>query len=450
MGINESEEISHHGSLKDRLARGVTWNIIGALFSQGSIFLCNIILANMLGRTGFGEFGMIQNTTLTLAGVAQLATGYTATKYVAEFRFADKERAGRILGLCSIFSGGMGCLAAFLMLGAAPWLADSLLKAPHLGAGLMIASGSVLFSVLNGYQVGALAGLESYAAIARISAFHGIVHLAVCSVAAWQWGLNGALAGFVVSSLLRWIIFYRALTLASLGQAIFCLYKGIWKEADIILKFALPAALSGLFSMPAIWLVNTFLVRQPDGYSQMGLYSAANSLKSVILILPQLINNVGMSLMNSQKGMGNHTDYRKTFWLNLVLTASIVIAGVLFVAVFGSWILRIFGKDFVAGRSVLLVLALSAIPEAVALAAYQVVQSQGKMWLSFAAVVVPRDCTNILVAYFLIPTLGAVGMATAYSFAQVVALSCITLIVWRIGLDCRIGNTASKDENGGN
>lgn len=445
MGIKEPGEISLHGSLRDRLARGVTWNIIGALFSQGSIFLCNIILANILGRTGYGEFGMIQNTTLTLAGVAQLATGYTATKYVAEYRFTDRERTGRILGLCSIFSGGMGCLATFLMLGASPWLAESLLKAPHLGTGLMIASGSVLFSVLNGYQVGALAGLESYAAIARISAFHGVLHLTICSVAAWLWGLNGALAGFVVSSLLRWIIFYRVLILASVGQAIFFIYKGIWKEADIILKFALPAALSGLFSMPAIWLVNTFLVRQPDGYSQMGLYSAANSLKTVILILPQLINNVGMSLMNSQKGLGHNADYRKTFWLNLVLTGSIVIAGALFVAIFGSWILRVFGKDFVAGHTVLLVLALAAIPEAVALAAYQVVQSQGKMWLSFAAVVVPRDCTNILAAYFLIPPLGAVGMAAAYTIAQMMALSCIAMIVWRIGLDCRIGNAASRD-----
>jgi O-antigen/teichoic acid export membrane protein len=434
MGIKEPEEISLHGSLRDRLARGVTWNIIGALFSQGSIFLCNIILANILGRTGYGEFGMIQNTTLTLAGVAQLATGYTATKYVAEYRFTDRERTGRILGLCSIFSGGMGCLATFLMLGAAPWLADSLLKAPHLGTGLMIASGSVLFSVLNGYQVGALAGLESYAAIARISAFHGVLHLTICSVAAWQWGLNGALAGFVVSSLLRWIIFYRVLILASVGQAIFFIYKGIWKEAEIILKFALPAALSGLFSMPAIWLVNTFLVRQPEGYSQMGLYSAANSLKTVILILPQLINNVGMSLMNSQKGLGNQASYRNVFWVNLAMTTSVVLAGVIFMTLFGSLILRMFGKDFVSGYPVLIILSFSAIPETLVLAFYQIIQSRAKMWLALLALTLPRDLLIISLAYFLAPLYGAVGLATTYVVAQTVSLILVIAILKQIGL----------------
>ena len=78
----ELEEIAVYSSLRARLTRGLTWNIAGALFAQGSLFLCNIVLANILGRTGYGEFGMIQNTILTLAGVAQLATGFTATKHV--------------------------------------------------------------------------------------------------------------------------------------------------------------------------------------------------------------------------------------------------------------------------------------------------------------------------------------------------------------------------------
>ena len=391
---------------------------------------------------------MIQNTLLTLSGVAQLATGFAATKYVAEFRFVDKERTGRILGLCSSVTCVMGGAATLLLLVSAQWLAAYTLKAPHLGPGLLIASGSVLFAVLNGYQVGVLAGLERYEAIARIGAFHGVLHLAMCSATAWLWGLNGVLAGFAASALLRWILFNRALVRACADQAIHFIYQEIWKERDIIFKFAVPAALSGLFSMPALWLVNMLLVRQPDGYAQLGLYSAAGSLRTIILILPQLVNNVGMSVMNSQKGLGNRSDYRKVFWLNLAVTAGIVLSGVVCVALFGSWILRIFGKDFVAGNRVLLVLALSTIPEALALAAYQVIQSQGKMWLSFAAVVLPRDCTNIAAAYFLIPAFGAAGMASAYTLSQIVSLACIAVIVCRIGLDCVPGESAQRMNNG--
>lgn len=423
-------------SLRARLAKGITWNIAGSLFTQANLFFCNVLLANILGRTVFGEFGMVQNTFLTLAGIAQVGTGYTATKFLAEFRYTEKEKAGRVLGLCSLVTGITGCVATVMMLVSAQWLATSTLKAPHLHAALLFASASVLFTVLNGYQLGALAGLESFKSIARSGAIHGVLHLAVCSGAAWMWGFHGAVGGFVVSSLLRWFIFHRAVADACAGNAISFIYRGIWGERDIILKFALPAALSGFVATPAVWLVYTFLVRQPDGYSQMGLFSAATSLKSAIIYLPQLINSVGMSLINAQKGLGNRANYKKVFWLNMAMTAGVVIVTALTIAVCGGWILRLFGKDFVDGHTVLFVLALATIPEALALATCQIVQSKGKMWLSFTAIVLPREFTSILAAYLLIPKHGAVGLATAYALSQSVAFAMTLTIVYFLGLEC--------------
>ena len=88
-------------SIRGRFVSGITWNVVSAAFIQGSVFLTNVAIANILGREVFGEFGMIQNTMLIVAGIAQMSMGVTATKYIAEFRSNDKARAGRILGLCS-------------------------------------------------------------------------------------------------------------------------------------------------------------------------------------------------------------------------------------------------------------------------------------------------------------------------------------------------------------
>jgi len=429
-------EASLQDSLRTRLARGVTWNVAGSVFTQANLFFCNVLLANILGRTVFGEFGMVQNTFLTLAGIAQVGTGYTATKFLAEFRYTDKEKAGRVLGLCSLVTGIMGFVATIMMLVSAQWLAANTLKAPHLAGALLFASGSVFFSVLNGYQTGALAGLESFRSIARAGAIHGVLHLIISSGAAWLWGFQGAVGGFVVSSLLRWLIFYRALAITCADNAVSFIYSNIWGERDIILKFALPAALCGLVATPALWLVYTMLVRQPDGYAQMGLFSAATSLKTAILFLPQLINSVGMSFMNSQKGVGNQANYKKVFWLNMAMTAGIVILAALTVAVCGDWFMRLFGKDFVDGHLILTVLTLATIPEAIALAAFQIIQSKGKMWLAFAAVVLPREITSIITAFVLIPLYGAIGLATAYALAQTVALAMTLAIVCFLGLEC--------------
>jgi O-antigen/teichoic acid export membrane protein len=60
----------------------------------------------MLGKTGYGELGMIQTTVGMFGVFAGFGLGVTATKHVAEFRRSDPARAGRIIGLSSVFAVG--------------------------------------------------------------------------------------------------------------------------------------------------------------------------------------------------------------------------------------------------------------------------------------------------------------------------------------------------------
>lgn len=432
--MTKSDSLSATDDLRHRFQRGISWNVIGAVFIQGSAFLANIIIANLLGRAVFGEFGMIQSTVLTLSGIAQVATGITATKYIAEFRSTDKERAGRVLGFCALMTLITGGLATILLIAGAPWLAKYVVNAPHLSAGIMIAAGYVLFSVMNGYQVGALAGLEAFRAIAISGAVQGFLHLIFCGLATWLFGLEGSLAGLALSAMARWLVFGWAIRHEAARQGIVSRGNGLLSERRIFSSFALPAALAGLSSLPALWLASAFLVQQPDGYSEMGSYSAANNLRALVLFLPMLLNSVGMSLLNNQRGIGNEGKYRSVFWFNIRVTTASALISALVVALCGSWLLRLFGKDFVDGYRVLLVLMLSTVPEALAVAAYQPLQSLGKMWLSFFAVALPRDLVLVVGAYGLIPAYGATGLASAYAIAWAVALLVIVALVGRIGL----------------
>ena len=90
--------------LRSRFQTGVVFNLIGAVFNQGSTLAFSVIAANLLGRQTFGEYAMVQSTVVSLALIAQFAIPYTTTKYLAEFRAQDPERAGRILGMLSILS----------------------------------------------------------------------------------------------------------------------------------------------------------------------------------------------------------------------------------------------------------------------------------------------------------------------------------------------------------
>src|SRR5277367_1598099 len=166
-------------SLHSRFQTGVAFNLLGTFFNQGSTFAVNIVVANSLGRQIFGEYAMVQNTLVAVSVFVQLGIGYVATKYVAEFRSTDRERAGRILGMLYGFSVTLAGIASLTLLFLSRWLAASVLKAPTLGPTLSIGSAVLLFAVLNGFLIGALSGLEGYRVLAKVLVWGGTTYLVV-------------------------------------------------------------------------------------------------------------------------------------------------------------------------------------------------------------------------------------------------------------------------------
>ncbi len=438
---------SEPGSLGARFQHGISWNVTGAVFTHGTNFLTSIIIANLIGREAFGKFGIVQSTLLTFAGVAQIATGITATKYVAEFRTSCKERAGRVLGLCSAVTLLTGVFAAVFIVLSSSWLANTTLKAPDLGYELRIAAGAVLFSVMNGYQIGALAGLESYRVLALAGAGQGLFQVAVCSLSTWKWGLDGAIWGLFASALARWFFFHLGLRREAARQCIYPRYSSLWQERQILAGFAIPAAISGISSGPAMWLANAFLVRHPGGYSQLALFSAAFNMKSVVMFLPLLLNNVGMSLLNNQRGAGEEAQYRNVFWMNLKLTGSSVLMGAICVAALGTHLLRLYGTAFTDAYPTLVVLMGAAVIEAIAVAFYQVILSRERMWLSLFMIALPRDAALVVFARFLAPPHGAFGLGLAQFISWLICSVAIFFLAYDLGLNLGHSRLSSRKQH---
>jgi len=244
----------------------------------------------------------------------------------------------------------------------------------------------------------------------------------VCTLAAWGGELGGVLAGLALSAFLQWVTLGYFLRAEIARQQIVVRYRRLGQEVGILLRFALPATLSGFVSLPTLWLANTFLVRQLGGYEQMALYSAANSFRMLVLFLPTVINGVGLSVLNNQRGIGDDSQFRRLFWANLRLAAASALLGALAVIVSGPWLLRVFGRSFNEAYPVLAMLMVATVFEAFGAAAYQVIQCETKIWLSLFAIVLPRDGTIALLSYFLTAPYGAVGLALAYTLAWTLAL----------------------------
>lgn len=428
-------------TLRVRLARGLAWNLVGATFNQGSTFAANLVLANLLAVQVFGEYAMVQSTVAVLSLLGQLATGYTATRYVSEYRGADTVRAGRLLGMLSIVSGCMGVLVSAGLALSASWLSSVVLDQPGLAGPMRIAAMALFFSVMNGFLMGALAGLEAYGALGRTCVIGGSAYFGVAVVGGWIAALEGAISGVALAGALQTALLWRAVLAEAAKQGIVFRVAFGLRDADTLLSFTLPAALNGFVSVPVIWFGNALLVRQDSGYHWMALFTAANSFRIIALFLPAVVNNVNMSLLNHQVGLQDGRRYLSVFWVNFGLTVAIT-CGVSGAAIlFAPWLLGWFGSEFRAAYPVLVLLLLAAIPESLSLALVQVVQSHARMWFTFLCVSAPSYGALAVVAWLLVPEHHAVGLAWAYVVAAIVAVTANTLIVRRLGL--RLAHPAS-------
>jgi len=251
----------------------------------------------------------------------------------------------------------------------------------------------------------------------------GITAITTIFLGAWMGGLNGAMLGLSVSAFARCLIHNRFFQIETRAQGIKPDYSGsLCSERAIISKFALPAAIAGYYSMPIYWLVNSFLVRQAGGYGEMALYSAATNFRLLVLFIPNVMNNVGLSILNNVKAKGDVAHYHHVFGLNVVSIFIVTLGAIILVGISGRPILKLFGEDFVGGYFLLWLLLASTLFEGLSIGLYQYIQSRARIWLSLFVINIPRDGFFFVTAYYLVQSHGGTGLATAYLMSAILGL----------------------------
>jgi hypothetical protein len=96
---------------------------LGSGASQFCTLLTVIATARLLGASAFGELGMVLLTVSLCSTLATFGLDVTATKYVAECRRSDPERAGSLIGALLGTVTALGLVSAALMVTPWPFLA---------------------------------------------------------------------------------------------------------------------------------------------------------------------------------------------------------------------------------------------------------------------------------------------------------------------------------------
>lgn len=417
------------------LVTNTAWNLLGAVFNQGSTLALGIFVAKTLGRDSYGSFAFLQGTLSTLITISQTGMVFVATKFVGEFWSTQKERAGRILAISITIGAIIGLIVAAVAFGAADFVASRVARQSQLASLIHLASPAVFCTVVTGILTAGLAGLSKFRTIAVTGMIAGTAYLAIGMTGAIGWQLRGVALAISLSAVLQVGVIWMALgrETGRMGMpVVFGGIEAIKAERALLQHSALPASVIGFVNMSGIWLSMAILVRQPNGITELALFNSANSLRVIVSFIPAVINTVGFPLLSNRKGEADTAGYRRVFRANVAAVVGAALCGAIVVGATGPWILRVFGKSFVAGYPVLLILLLVCVAEAIVLAMHQVVQTHGSLWTNVLCFALPRELTCILMALVLAPLYGAVGLAIAYVLGYSVAVVSVLVVFARM------------------
>ena len=410
-------------NIGSRIANGAFWSLTGSFISQGLMLFASVIVARILGKTEYGELGMIRSTVNMFTVFAGFGLGVTATKYVAEFYKKDKVRTGKIIGLSTLFAGSMGAIIALFLLLGAPIIAAKTINAPQLVPEIRWGALMLFFSALNGAQTGALVGYEAFKLIAKINLITGLTGLPIQIALTLIFGLEGSVVGFGLNFLILWVLNIIAVRKVSGLAGVVINYKGAWSEWPLLYKFSLPALLSGVLVTPVIWGCNAMLVNRPHGYEEMALFDAANQWRNIILFIPAALSQIVLPLLSGS--VNNQYLFNRILKINVAINFTVSLLMALCISLLSVFIMKFYGAGFAEGKSVLIIMTFSTVLISINNVIGQAIAGKGRMWFGFFLNSIWGILLLSFTHFFLNRGFGAKGLA----FSMLIAYFCHTVLV---------------------
>jgi O-antigen/teichoic acid export membrane protein len=177
-------------------------------------------------------------------------------------------------------------------------------------------------------------------------------------------------------------------------------------------RFALPTFLATAMTGPVTWIANAMLIRQPNGYAEMGIYNAVEQWRTAIVFLPAMISSVTLPMLSSLHSSSERAKYTKLLSYSVLLTtaASLVVAVPLLLC--SRFIMALYGEAFLRGSTALMVMSLASVLIAVGSTVSSAIVSVGAVWFGFFTNLI-WACTFLTLTHFLVES-GARGLALAY------------------------------------
>ncbi len=406
----------HLPSSVKELSQNSMYSMFGAFLSKALLFLVWVLLAKILSVEKFGEFGIIRGTVLMFANFVAFGLGLASNKYIAEYKNSNKIKVGKIIGLTYIFGLIIGIIASFILWFFSDKFAVSYLNAPQLVNELQLSALILLFSAYNGSQLGILQGFNAFRKIAQISVIQILISLPLFLIGANYFGVIGAVFAFLVYNITVCVLSYFVIRKECRIRQIKIYYFDFKSEIDIIIKFSIPIVIGSGVAVFLQWYSQALLTRE-SGMYQMGLFTAAITFQSMIMMIADTLNAPMLSYMSENKSLSTESKLDK---LNILIPWILGIFGALIFIFFPEIGTLIFGREYKSENfdNVFVIISLYSIVLLYKYGFGRILVVHNLLWWGVAGNLI--NAFTMLLTFLFFKKYGAMGLAFSFLMGQVV------------------------------
>ncbi|HEX8415748.1 MAG TPA: oligosaccharide flippase family protein [Sphingomicrobium sp.] len=318
-------------------------------------FVSGVAIARLIGPDGTGAVAYGMWCVAVAVTIVDLGAGTVLKRFVPDLTARGDEDGARRLAGSLARSRALALLPAGLLL--VLWLQlggrdgeDGRTFADPLLAGLLVAAfaGQAMGSLYTAY----LKGSQRFGLVARLSLAAAAVQVVAVGFGAWQFGVTGALGGYVAASLIAALLGSRML-----------LQRGP-VTADLqprIRRFAL-ASWSAAVIGGLVWTRSEILFLEAyGGLTAVGFFAAAATLTAMATALPILLTGALLPYFSEQHSRKQRSQMQAVYSAMTLIVALIVLPGCFGMAAIAPVLVPLlFGPSFAAAVPVAMVLLIPA------------------------------------------------------------------------------------------
>jgi O-antigen/teichoic acid export membrane protein len=428
-GTREADHLGQPAGDLVRLARGWLLVLFGLISSSVLGFLFAILIARGLGATGAGVFFAALALVTILSAAAQLGANTGAVRTVARLRALGRDgdvRRTLVVALCPVVA--ISVVLALTLFVFAPEISRLIIRGADPDAAvpyLRVFAPFLPFASASAVIVAATRGFGTMVPLVGLDQLGKGAARLLLALAALASGLGGAALA------VAWAV-PIALACVLAGSALIALVRrGELRTSKALRpsttrgltvdfwRFTAPRGVASIFQITLLWL-DTILLAALASPEAAGIYTAAARyvtqgavvIHAVVFVIGPLVSG---HLATDERERAQAVYQTATSWIT-ALSWPIYFT----LAAFAPLLLSIFGSDFAAGETALVILALAMLVAMASGPVNVVLVMAGKtswnLLNAFLALAV-----NVALNVALIPRIGLSGAATAWAASILVA-----------------------------